>query len=432
MKKLTLGLIGYGNVGSGVVKFLNNKKSYMRDRFQVEFSVKSICDLRFKENPPTGLGKISLTTDAKLVLNDPDIDIVVELIGGVHPAREFVSEALKNKKHIVTANKSLIANFGHELFALAQTHNRNIYFESSVMAGVPIIKMITEGVAGNQFNSLYGIINGTCNYILTEMSQRGFTFAEAVKLAQEKGFAEADPTLDINGTDSAHKLAILIYLTMAKFINLKDIHTEGITHISHDDIEYAESLGLTIKLLAIAKRDKNSIEARVHPTLISKSHPLASINGVFNATYLNADPLGTVLLSGEGAGQMAAASGVVSDLINLATCPEEHCGNFLGNIIYEDPGLELKTIDEIQTRFYFRFLAIDKPGVLAQIAGILGEHGISINSLTQKIHNKMTAVPVIMLTDYAEEKMVRLALEKIHKLAIVKSKPVAIRMENLP
>jgi len=432
MKKISIGLIGYGNVGSGVVKFLNNKKSYLRDRFQVEFEIKAICDLRFRDDKPAGLGKILLLTDVRQLVTDPEIDTVIELIGGLHPAREFVVEALKNKKHVATANKSLIANFGKELFALAHENNRNIYFESAVMAGVPIIKMLTEGIAGNHCNSLYGIINGTCNYILTEMSQRGYSFAEAVKCAQAKGFAEADPTLDVNGMDSAHKLAILIYLAMGKFIPLKDIYTEGITHISHEDIEYAESLGLVIKLLAIAKKDKNSIEARVHPTLIAKNHPLASINGVFNATYLNADPLGDVLLSGEGAVQMAAASGVVSDLINLAARGESPAHDFPGNIIYETPGLSMRKIDDISTRFYFRFMAVDKPGVLSQIAGILGKHGISINSVTQKVHNKIAAVPLVMLTDYAEEKMVRVALDKIHKLAIVKSKPVAIRMENLP
>ena len=431
MKKLTLGLIGYGNVGSGVVTFLQTRRKEISDRFQTEFRVKTICDLRFKTNPPKGMGKIVCTTNADDILTDPEIDVVVELIGGFQPAHDFVLKALRNKKHVVTANKSLIAQSGKVLFKEAHRQGRNVFFESSVMAGVPAIKTITEGVAGNRFNSLYGIINGTCNYILTEMSQKNCSFAEAVASAQRCGFAEADPTLDINGMDSAHKLAVLVSRTMGRFVHLKDIYTEGITQIAYEDIAYAESLGLTIKLLAIAKKNKNEIEARVHPTLISQSHPLAAINGVNNALLMNLDPLGDVLLSGEGAGQMAAASGVVSDLINLATregCP---AGQMIGNAFLEDPSITMKKIDQISTKFYIRFMAIDKPGVLSLISGILGKHGISINSVKQNAHNRAAAVPLIMLTEYAPEKMVRQALAKIHKLSIVKSRPVAIRMEKL-
>ncbi len=431
MKHLTIGLIGYGNVGSGVIKFLQTKKNYINKKYAVDISVKSICDIRFSEEQPKNLQKYHITPNAQDIINDPDIDAVVELIGGTGPAKNLVFQALKNKKYVVTANKSLIAQYGKELFEEAHKQDRNIYFESSVMAGVPIIKMISEGVAGNQFSSIYGIINGTCNYILSEMSQTNCSFDEAVKNAQKCGFAEADPTLDINGMDSAHKLAILVALTMGRFIKLKDIHTEGITHISHEDIEYAENLGLTIKLLAIAKKQKEKIEARVHPTLISKTHPLASINGVMNALFTTIDPLGEVMLSGQGAGQMAAASGVVSDLINLCTRQGMPASQMIGNLFLESSSVSIETIDEVSTKFYIRFTAVDKPGVLSQIAGILAEHGIGINSVTQKAHNKATAVPVIMITDYAPEKMIRLALQQIHKLSIVKSKPVVIRMENL-
>lgn len=431
MHKIKLGLIGYGNVGSGLVKLLKKHHSYIKDRFGLEFEFQGICDLAFAKNQPSGLGKILLTTDAGAILNNPDTDVIIELIGGLHPAREFVLTALKNGKNVVTANKALIAEYGKEIFQEARQCGKNVYFETAVQAGVPIIKTLTEGLAGNQFNAIYGIINGTCNYILSEMSINNLSFDDAVKKAQAKGFAETDPTLDINGMDSAYKLSILTYLAFGKFLKPKSIHTEGITHISHEDIEFAEQLGLVIKLLAIAKKDKNEIEARVHPTLISKNHPLASINGVLNAVLMEADPLGPVLLSGEGAGQFAAASGVVSDLINLAKRKNCDPDNFIGNNYTEVPDLTIKSIDVISTRFYLRFMAMDKPGVLSQISGVLGKHGISINSVSQKEQNKTSAVPVIMLTHYAPENKLRLALDEIHKQSIVKSKPVAIRIENL-
>lgn len=431
MSKITVGLIGYGNVGSGVVKLLQRKRNYIRKKFNMEFTLKTICDRRVHQKNTEGLAPAILTTNIQDVLNDPEIQVVIELIGGLNPAKDIILEALRQGKHVITANKELIAHHGKELFQEAHLRDRNIYFESSVMAGVPVINAITSGLAGNQFNRLYGIINGTCNYILTQMTQKDCTFTQALEEAQKNGFAESNPTLDISGMDSAHKLTILVSLTLGRFIKLSDVHTEGITHISHDDIEHAESLNLTIKLLAIAKRVNKEIEARVHPTLISKEHPLASVNGIFNGIFIDADPLGDILLSGQGAGQMAAASGVISDLINFASRERCKASNYLANLHQESATTVVKSIDEVQSKFYIRFMAMDKPGVLSQITGILGQHTIGINSVTQKAHNKVTAVPVIMLTDYAPEKMVRLALDEIHKIGIVKSKPVVIRMENL-
>ncbi len=433
MNKITVGLIGYGNVGSGVVNFLQKRKSYFKDKFHIEFDLKTVCDRSIKKKLPTGLDSTTrLTTDYKSVINDPQIDVVIELIGGVNPARQIALGALKNNKHVITANKTLLALHGKELFEQAQNCNRNIYFESSVMAGVPLIKMLTEGLAGHKFKSLYGIINGTCNYILTGMTQKNLTFGQALADAQAKGFAESNPTLDINGMDSASKLAILVSLTMGKFISAQQVYTEGITQISHHDIEHAESLGLTIKLLAIAKKANREIEARVHPTLISKKHPLSDVNGIFNAMFINASPIGDILLSGEGAGQMTAASGIISDLFQLASrvgCP---ANQYLANIYREAPQTKIRKIDDISTRFYIRFMAPDKVGILSKITGILSKHKISINSVTQKAHDHWaSALPVIMLTDPAQEKMVRVALDKIHKQGIVTSKPVAIRMEEL-
>jgi len=261
------------------------------------------------------------------------------------------------------------------------------------------------------------------------MTKKNCSFNEALKDAQKLGYAEADPALDINGMDSAHKIAILCYLAFGKYLNVKDIYREGITHIAHADIEHAESLNLCIKLLAIAKKDNGKLEVRVHPTLISKDHPLASIRGIFNAIYCETEPLGDILLSGEGAGQMAAASGVVSDLINLVT--NRDSAVLLSNLNSQNKSLRLKKIEEIKTKFYLRFQALDKPGVLGKITGILGKAGIGINSVTQKAHTAVANVPVVMLTDYTSEKSLRKALTQIHKLSIIKSKPVAIRMEKL-
>ena len=429
MHRIQVGLIGYGTVGSGVIQFLNRRKNFIKNRFHTEFVLKTLCDRSLQNKNTTGLEKTYLTSNFQEVLDDPKIDVVIELIGGMDIAKKIVAGALKRGKHVITANKELIANNGKELFQLAKKYKAQLYFESSVGAGIPIIKTITEGIVGNKFSSLYGIINGTCNFILTEMTQHNRTFTEALQEAQKRGFAEGDPTLDINGMDSTHKLAILVYLAFGKFIKVNEIYTEGITQISHDDIEHAESLSLTIKLLAIAKRVNNDIEARVHPTLISKDHPLASINNIYNAIYLYAEPLGDLLISGQGAGQMTAASGVVSDLINFAT--KEPKSKLLCNLFDEATHLKVRKIDQIKTKFYIRFMATDKPGVLSKITGILGKHGISINSVTQKAHNPTLAVPVVMLTDYATEKMLRLALRQIQSLSIVKSKPVAIRMEKL-
>ena len=431
MNKIQIGLIGYGNVGSGVAAFLQKYRTSIRQKTQTDIILRGVCDRSIAQKKTEHLGKIVLTDKAQDILTLPDVDVIVELIGGVKAAKEIVVQALRSGKHVVTANKELIANEGPELFALAHQNNCNIYYESSVMAGVPVIRMVTEGIAGNQVNGLYGIINGTCNFILSKMTRDKVSFEQALLEAQQKGFAESDPTLDINGMDSANKLGILVLLTMGKHILPKDIHTEGITHISHDDIEHAESLGLVIKLLAIAKRHEEAIEIRVHPTLFTQDHPLASINGVLNAVFINTTPLGSILLSGKGAGQMPAASGIISDLIHLASRQQSPAEKMLANLAQDDPTLTIQKMDHVLTRFYLRFMTTDKPGVLANITGILGNHGISINSVSQKAHNKIASVPVIMLTDYAPEKDVRQALKEIQQLPVVKAKPVAIRMENL-
>jgi homoserine dehydrogenase len=432
MKRVTIGLIGLGTVGCGVARLIKTRRSFVQQKFGVDLCLKTVCDLRWDDPFVKSLGNVTATRDFNTIINDPEINVVIELIGGHHPALEIIKGALNNGKHVVTANKAVISSYGQELFKLAHATGRSIYFETAVLAGVPIIKTLTEGIAGNKYNALYGIVNGTCNYILTEMSVNKISFADAVKLAQEKGYAEADPSLDINGTDSAHKLAVLVQLAMGKFINVKkDVFTEGITHISQEDLLFADEMGLTIKLLAIVKKDAKTLEVRVHPTLISKNHPLASVKGVYNAVWLEADALGDVLLVGQGAGQMAAASGVFSDIINLGIDNRDADHVWIGNNPDEIETLTVKPMDEIKTEYYIRLMVTDRPGVLSRITGILGENGISIASVKQQSVSKKNAVPLIMLTHTAKESDVIRALDAIKSLKEVAAKPVAIRMEHL-
>ncbi len=428
---INIGIIGYGVVGSGVVKILKSRRKALRERFKKDFVIKTICDRSINKKLPQGLESTLLTTDINAVLNDPEIHVVVELIGGMNPAKEIVLRSLRQGQHVVTANKELIANCGQELFKEANAHNRTIFYESSVMAGIPIIRMLTEGLAGNKFNGLFGIINGTSNYILSEMAKSHISFAEALRAAQEKGYAESNPTLDINGMDATHKLAILVYLALGKFVSVKEIHTEGISHISQDDIEYADSLNLTIKLLAIAKKVGNELDVRVHPTLIAKDHSLATVNNVDNAILVDGDLIGDIFIEGAGAGQMAAASGVVSDLMNIAERVDNDLSRWVGNVPEEGETLPIRKIDEVETRFYIRLMLVDKPGVLSAIFNIFGQYNISIASVTQKIENKMSAVPVVMLTHHVKERLLKEALEQLDLLPVVKGKPVAIRMEKL-
>ncbi len=430
MAKLNIGIIGYGVVGSGVVKLLRERRNFIKRKFNTEFVIKRLCDRSIHDKKTPGLKKTILTTDYRDIINDPEIDAVVELIGGMDPAEKIAFGALKSGKHYVTANKELLASKGQALFREARQRNREIYFESTVGAGIPIINSINTGLAGNKFNGLYGIINGTSNFILSEMAKSDCTFAHALEEAQRRGFAESNPTLDISGMDSAHKLAILVFLSIGKFVKLSDIYVEGIENISSADIEHAQSLNRVIKLLAIAKRVNNALEVRVHPTLIHKNHPLASVNGIFNAIFLNTDPVGDILLYGQGAGQMTAAAGVVSDLINLASKSEGESKARSATLSKEISTIKLRKIDQIETKFYIRFTVADQPGVLAKIAGILGKYGISIASVTQKERYRSN-VPIVMLTHYAKERMLRLALDNIKRLSIVKSEPVAIRMERL-
>ncbi|MBL7197555.1 MAG: homoserine dehydrogenase [Candidatus Omnitrophica bacterium] len=431
MKSINIGLIGFGNVGRGVVKLLGDKKSLIRKRTGSEFLIKRICEKKINLKHSVKVSKSIFTRDAKDILNDPKIDIVIELIGGIHPAKEFILEALRRGKHVVTANKALLAEEGKEIFRLAAKKKRELYFEASVGAGLPVIKTLREGLVANRFSAVFGIINGTSNFVLSKMAGENCSFKTALQEVKKRGFAERNPFLDIEGIDSAHKLAILVYLAFGKMVRFKDIFVEGISRISLADVKYANELNLVIKLLAIAKKVNNNLEVRVHPTLIPKTNLLASVEGVFNAIYLHSDLAGNILLYGEGAGQSSAASAIISDLVDLAKIITGKSEN--KRSIFPDTSVvrKLRKIDEILTRYYVRFMAIDKPGVLAKISGIFGRYGISIASVTQKERKKALAVPIVMVTHEAKEKHMHVALEKITRLQIIKGEPVAIRMEQI-
>lgn len=429
MKKIKVGIIGFGTIGSGLVKVLKSKRSFLRDKAGVDISIARICDKDLKTKRPVEVDKMILTKSIRKILYDPEIDIVVELIGGIHPAREILMEALKQGKSVVTANKALLSEAGYEIFDLANTLGLSVGFEASVGGGVPIIKSLKEGFVANRIDLIYGIINGTSNFILSKMAESGYAFKEALSIAQEKGYAERNPYLDISGMDSSHKLSILALLGFGISARPKDIYTEGIADIEGSDIQYASELGYSIKLLAIAKRTGDALELRVHPTLIPKSHLLANVNGVYNAIFVKGDLIGENLFYGEGAGANPTSSAIASDIVAIAkdiAC----CAKAKKAVAFKKDVAGIKKIDDIRTRYYIRFSAIDKPGVLAKISGILGKHRISIASVTQKEKRASKVVPIVMMTHEALERDMAKALKEIDSLGAIKRESVRVRVES--
>jgi len=431
MKKINLGLIGFGNIGCGVVKILQQRKSLLAQKIGVEIVIKKICDKDITRKRDVSVDKNLLTRDANEIINDPQIDIIVELMGGINPAKEFILMALKKGKHVVTANKALLAEHGNELFREAAERGRNIYFEASVGAGIPIIKSIREGLVANKFSCIFGIVNGTSNYVLTQMSKEGCSFANAISAAKNKGFAEKDPTFDIEGIDSAHKLVLLTYLAYGRIVSVKDIFIEGISQISAADIAYAKELGYAIKLLAIAKKKLAELEVRVHPAFLPVNHLLSSVDGVFNAIYVSSDLAGDLMFYGPGAGQLPAASAVVSDIVDLTQDIKAGLFRPTLNSIEDNSIKSLRKIDEFENKYYIRITVVDKPGVLAKISGILAKFGISIASVTQKEKLRAQVVPVVMVTHEVKEKNLRNALKMIDRLTDIKEKSIAIRIEGV-
>ena len=431
MRKINIGIIGFGTVGSGVVKILRDKKTYLAAKTGIDINIKKICDKDLTSKINVSVDKKILTKNPREIIDDTQIDILVELMGGIHPAKEFIEESLKKGKNIVTANKALLAQEGQEIFALAADKGKSIYFEASVGAGIPIIKSLREGLAANSFDSIFGIVNGTSNFVLSQMSDKNCDFQCALNEAKKSGFAESDPSLDINGIDSAHKLVLLTYLAFGKFVALKDVHVEGISQISLSDINYAKELGFEIKLLAIAKKEGDALEVRVHPTFIRSSHLLASVSGIFNAIHVESDLAGDLLFYGPGAGQMAAASAVVSDLIDLTQDIKAGLFRPTMNVVADKSIKHLSNPDDYQSRYYIRFMAMDRPGVLAKISGVLAKYGISIASVTQKERSRSHVVPIVMVIHEAREKDLHNALMAIDRLDAIREKSVAIRIEQV-
>jgi homoserine dehydrogenase len=429
-KAISVGIIGFGTVGTGTARILLKKRKELEKKSGFPVVLKKIADLDAKRDRGIKLPKGMLVNDAQGILNDPQIDIVVELIGGSHPAREFILKALRNGKHVVTANKALLAEAGREIFQAAQKNKVDIGFEASVAGSIPIIKVVRESLVGNSISNIFGIINGTANYILTKMTEEGVDFEMALKEAQTFGYAEADPTFDIEGVDSAHKLTILASLSFGIPFSFKKIYTEGITRITSLDIQFALEFGYRIKLLAIAKQTGKDVELRVHPTMLPKDDLISGVNGVFNAIYVEGDATGEALYYGKGAGEMPTGSAVVSDIMDIARNIRTGAADRLQGINMDNHDLKIKKMEDIRTSYYLRFSAIDKPGVLSKISGILGSHNISIKSMIQKGRKREKAVPVVMMTHEAREKDLVRALREIDRLSIVSGKTMYLRVEG--
>ncbi len=423
MKELKVGIIGFGTVGTGTAKILLSQRELIKKRTGIDIILKKVADRDIERKREISLPEGVLIPDAWEVIKDSEIDVVVELVGGIHPAKDFIIEALKNGKHVVTANKALLAEEGNDIFYLAKEKGLQLGFEASVGGGIPIIKVMREGLVANKMLAIYGIINGTTNYILTKMTDEGIDFQDALREAQNLGYAEADPTLDIEGIDSAHKITILASLAYGIPLSFPKVYCEGITKITAQDIAFAKEFGYKIKLLAITKILNGEIEIRVHPTMVPENYLIAKVDGVFNAIYVEGDSVGATLYYGRGAGSMPTGSAVVADIVDIAKGANPFPLDF-------SQKLSVKPIEEIESMYYFRFTALDRPGVLSKISGVFGEHNISIASVIQKGRSKAGAVPLVILTHKAKEKDVLQALEKIDKLPVVAAKSVFIRVEG--
>lgn len=431
--KIGVGLIGFGTVGTGVVKILTNRSEEIRRRLGVPLELVRIADLDWKRDRGVRVKADVQSTKADEVIDDPAVDVVVELVGGIEPARTFILKAFEKGKCVVTANKALLAVHGEELYRAARKAGVDLGFEACVGGGIPIIRAMKEGLAANRILSIYGIINGTANYILSKMSEEKQFFSEVLAEAQRLGYAEADPRFDVEGNDSAHKLAILVTLAFGTPVDIKSIYTEGITAVTPTDIEYAKEFGFRVKLLAIAKANDGSIEVRVHPTMVPEDYLIATVGGVYNAIYVVGDAVGNTLFYGQGAGAMPTGSAVVSDLMEIGR-----------NLLYDSVGcvpptgydpdrrepLRIRPMEEIRSFYYLRFMALDKPGVLSRISGVLGKYNISISSMIQKGRKIDEAVPVVMMTHKALERDVRQALAEIDRFPDVSDRTVLIRVEG--
>ena len=431
-----VGLLGLGTVGGGTVTVLRRNAKLIASRAgrTIEITVASARDIGKARD--IDLSGIRLVPDPFAVVDDREVEIVVELIGGIEPARALVLRALANGKHVVTANKALIALHGNEIFEAAQKRGVVVAFEAAVAGGIPVIKVMREALAGNDILWLAGIINGTCNFILTAMSEAGRDFGEVLAEAQERGYAEADPSFDIDGIDAAHKLTILAALAFGIPLQFEQVYVEGIRHIAREDVAYAERLGYRIKHLGIARQREQGIELRVHPTLIKARQPLANVNGVMNAVLIQGDAAGPVLLSGRGAGAEPTASSVVADLVDVVRALTSDTEHRVPHLAFQPDAVEEQPIlpmEEAETAYYLRLEVSDRPGVLADVTRILGDRGISIEALLQLEHKDENAgpVPIVLLTHRVREKAMNDAIAQLEALAAIQDRVVRIRLEAL-
>jgi homoserine dehydrogenase len=430
---VSVGMVGFGTVGTGVAKVLIENGALIRRRVGVPVTLARVVDTDTTRERGVRLPEGVLTSDLQSVLEDPAIDIVLELIGGYDPAKQIILDAMAKGKQVVTANKALLAVHGEEIFETAARHHVDVGFEASVGGGIPVIRALTQGLAANTISSMYGIINGTSNYILSRMTCEGHGFAEVLSEAQRAGYAEADPSFDVDGTDSAHKLSIMVTLAYGTPVNFKEIYTEGIQHVTPLDIAYAREFGYTVKLLGIAKFLGSEIEARVHPTMIPTGSPVAQVEGVYNAIQLVGDAVGDIVLYGQGAGSLPTGSAVVSDVIDIAR-------NILTGAAGRVPPasfqrdqrrpLRIRPMEEIASLYYLRFMVVDRPGVLSHISGVLGRHGISISSVLQKGRKEGQTVPVVIMTHSAIERYVQAALRDIDHMSFISEPTTLIRIEG--
>lgn len=433
MKSIKVGLLGFGTIGTGVVRILQQNAELLAKRLGQSLELVKVADLDITSDRGVILAPGVLTTDVAEVIDNPDIDVVIELIGGYEPAKAFILKAIANGKHIVTANKALMAVHGQAIITAANEQGVEVMFEAAVGGGIPIISAIKENLCANRFSTVLGVLNGTCNYILTKMTDEGSDFAPVLKEAQELGYAEADPTFDIEGVDTAHKIALLAALCFGTKVDFDQVYTEGVGNIAAIDIQFATQMGYKIKLLAIGKNDGERIEVRVHPTMIPTSYQLAEVDGVFNAVRLSGDFLGPAMLYGSGAGMDATASAVMGDVMAIArdilsgartrTPIMGYCQERIGV-------LPIKPMNEIVSHYYLRFTTVDQPGVLARISGILGNYDISIQSMIQPERHAADAVPIVLMTHDARESNVIRALTEIDRLDIIQQPTRLIRVEN--
>ena len=427
MKTFNIGIVGLGTVGGGVYKLIKRKAALIKHKTGISLQVKAVYDKRPQVYKKIGISKKEIAPSYRDILCNPAIHCVVELIGGAAVAKKIIIEAFKRGKDVVTANKALLAEEGKSIFDIVHRFKRQICFEASVGGGIPIVKGLTEALISNRVHTILSIINGTCNYILTRMAKDKMSFTDALFIAQEKGYAEANPSFDIDGIDSAHKITLLAELAFGNRIDFREVSCEGISKIQQGDIAFAEQLGYVVKLLAIAKKTTEGIEVRVQPTLLPKSHILAHVNDSYNAIYLMCDEVENMLFYGRGAGGKETASAVVSDIVDLARIT---CGNRERMFFPQLKYVHIKNMSSILSRYYLRFYAIDKPGVLAKISNVLGKHNVSISDVIQQERRVGRAVPLVLLTHETYERNIQLAVRRIDKLSVIKGHSQIIRIEE--